>query len=56
VVRVQKAAFYWKYLEYGTKFIAARGMFRRAGDRHREEHRRRLLDALRRANSKLDRA
>ncbi len=54
VVRVDKEGFFWKYLEYGTKFIPARGMFRRAADANRTDHAGRLQNALERANSKLN--
>lgn len=50
VVGVDVDAFYWKYLEWGTKFIQAMGMFRRTADRLRGDHRSRLLQALQAAN------
>lgn len=52
VVRVDKRAFHWRYLEYGTVKMRAIGMFRRAVERARGGHGARLLQALGRANSK----
>lgn len=52
-VRVDKEAFYWKYLEYGTVKMRAIGMFRRAGERLRGDHQARLLAGLERANRKM---
>lgn len=53
VVRVDKEAFHWKFLEYGTVHMRAIGMFRKAGDAMRGDHETRLLQALARANSKM---
>lgn len=52
-VRVDREAFHWKYLEYGTVKMKALGMFRKAGEMVRGDHAARLLQALERANRKL---
>lgn len=49
VVAVPVDAFYWKFLEWGTKFFEPLGMFRRTAAALRPDHRRRMADALRRA-------
>lgn len=56
VVGVAAAAFYWKFLEYGTRFISARPFMRPAADANRFDHQRRLVDALSRAASKIARS
>lgn len=52
-VRVDKEAFHWKYLEYGTVKMRAIGMFRAAGLAIRGDHQARLMQALERANRKM---
>jgi HK97 gp10 family phage protein len=53
VVAVDRRAFHWKFFEYGTKFMPARPMFRPAAVAFRDDHRRRLENALTRANTAM---
>jgi HK97 gp10 family phage protein len=53
VVGVGAAAFYWKFLEYGTRFLSARPFLRPAADENRRDHRSRLIDALSRAATRV---
>jgi HK97 gp10 family phage protein len=55
VVGVSSDAFYWKFLEYGTRYLSARPFFRPAADENRADHQRRMVDALSRAASKIAR-
>lgn len=55
VVGIATAAFYWKFLEYGTKFASARPFLRPAADEHRGEHQRQMAEALGRAGSRIAR-
>ncbi len=56
VVGVAAAAFYWKFVEYGTRKMAARPYLRPAADANRFDHQSRLVDALSRAASKIARS
>ncbi len=49
VVAIAAAAFYWKFLEFGTRFIAARPFLRPSADGLRTEHHRLLIQALQKA-------
>lgn len=49
VVGVAAAAFYWKFVEYGTRFMSAMPFLRPAADRNRADHHTRLVEALSRA-------
>lgn len=55
VVTVLKDAFYWKFVEYGTRHMSARPMFRPAADGNRQDHHTRMIGALTRANSQMER-
>jgi HK97 gp10 family phage protein len=55
VVAVAKAAFYWKFIEYGTKHSAARPFLRPAADEMRNDHQKRMADALSRAGARIAR-
>ena len=46
VVGVSRAAFYWKFLEYGTRFMSAQPFIRPAADEQRMDHRRRMIAGL----------
>jgi HK97 gp10 family phage protein len=46
VVGIGFAAFYWKFLEYGTRFVTARPFMRPSADVNRADHQRRMLEAL----------
>lgn len=50
VVGIARAAFYWKFLEFGTRFLSARPFVRPAADSNRLDHRRRLIAALQKAS------
>jgi HK97 gp10 family phage protein len=52
-VRVDRQAFHWKFLEYGTVKMRAIGMFRAAGEAIRGDHAGRLLSALERATRQM---
>ena len=56
VVGIENAAFYWKFLEYGTVKMQARPFARPAAAAVRDDHDRRLLDALEEANEQVERA
>jgi HK97 gp10 family phage protein len=53
VVQIAAEAFYWKYLEFGTRYLSARPFFRPAADKSRVEHQRRMAEALTRAGRKV---
>ncbi len=57
VVGVHRAAFYWKFLEYGWsedgKVHAARPFFRPAADEERPRHLKRVIDALIRSKNRM---
>lgn len=53
VVGISFDAFYWKFLEYGTRFMAARPFLRPAADKFRDEHLASVQNALTRAGSKM---
>ncbi len=55
VVTIAAAAFYWKFLEFGTRKMSARPFLRPAADGLRVEHRRQLIQALQQASSKMAR-
>ncbi len=55
VVGIAAAAFYWKFLEFGTRYLTARPFLRSAADANREDHRRRLIEALGKAASQITR-
>lgn len=55
VVGIAAAAFYWKFLEFGTRYITARPFLRSSADANREDHRRRLIEALGKAASQITR-
>ncbi len=55
VVGIARAAFYWKFLEFGTRHIVARPFMRPAADGQRKEHHRLLVDALQKASSQVAR-
>lgn len=55
IVGVLKAAFHWKFWEYGTKHMAAKPMFRPAAESVRDSHKTQLEQALTRANAKMAR-
>ena len=57
VVGVEKGdAYYWKFLEYGTVKMEATPMFRPAADAVSNDHNTRLMQALERAKSRMERA
>lgn len=53
VVGIARAAFYWRFLEFGTRYLAARPFLRPSADNNRTDHRRRLVEALKRAGSEI---
>lgn len=55
VVGVASAAFYWKFVEYGTRFMAAKSFLRTSADEHRGQHQKQMADALARAGSRIAR-
>ena len=55
VVTVAAEAFYWKFVEFGTRRMAAQPFFRPAADGVRDDHHRRMIDALSKAASKIAR-
>lgn len=56
VVGVLKEAFYWKYVEYGTRKMSARPFLRPAADQNRTDHLNRMQAALERAATKVEQA
>ncbi len=54
VVTVAKAAFYWKFVEFGTRKWKGKSFLRPAADRFREDHRRNLQAALDRAGTAIE--
>lgn len=52
-VAVPVDAFYWKFLEWGTKHFGPRAYFRQTAAAIRPDHRRRMADALRRARTQV---
>lgn len=55
VVGVAKAAFYWKFVEYGTRFMSAKPFLRPSADQHRHQHQQQMAQALSRAGSRIAR-
>lgn len=53
VVTVAREAFYWRFVEYGTKRFSARPFLRPAADGVRLDHKQRLVAALTRASTKM---
>lgn len=53
IVGIRSAAFYWKFLEFGTRFISARPFLRPAADGERADHRRRMIAGLTKARSRM---
>lgn len=55
VVGILRAAFYWRFVEYGTRKMAAQPFLRPAADSFRHDHRERLVAAMARAASRIAR-
>lgn len=55
VVGRSAAAWYWRFVEFGTRFMAARPFMRPAADEMRPDHDRRLMQALERAATHVER-
>lgn len=55
VVGVFADAFYWKFLEYGTVKMQSRPFLRPAAVAQEAEHERQMLQALDRANTRMER-
>lgn len=53
IVGILFAAFYWKFLEYGTKVLSARPFIRPAADELRSDHHTRLIAGLKRAADRI---
>lgn len=56
VVGVLARAFYWKFLEYGTVKLSPRPFLRPAADAMRADHHARLLQALEKAATQVERS
>ncbi len=56
VVGVRPAAYYWRFVEFGTARVAPRPFLRPTVDSNREDHHSRLLKALERSAVKVERA
>ncbi len=55
IVGVAFEAFYWVFLEYGTRKMSAKPFMRPAADANRADHRTRLVDALKRSSAQMAR-
>lgn len=55
VVGVDSEAFYWKFLEYGTVKMDAQPFMRPAAEAEESDHGARMLQALEKANSQMER-
>ncbi len=53
IVGVTRAAFYWKFAEYGTRKEAAKPFFRPAADAERPRHLQRVREALIRSKNRM---
>jgi HK97 gp10 family phage protein len=56
VVGVERDAYYWKFLEYGTKRMDAQPFMRPAALAEEDNHGRAVVQALERANATMERA
>jgi HK97 gp10 family phage protein len=56
VVGVERDAYYWKVLEYGTKHMDAQPFMRPAALAEEDNHGRAVVQALERANATMERA
>lgn len=55
VVGIAAAAFYWKFVEFGTKHMSAHPFLRPAADQERPKHFKQMADALGRAGARIAR-
>ncbi len=56
VVGVEKDAFYWKFVEYGTVHMEAHPFLRPAAASEESRHQRELVSALEKANTQMERS
>lgn len=56
VVGIEKDAYYWKFVEYGTVHMNAQPFLRPAAQAEESNHQHALIQALEKANTQMERA